>query len=287
MENTKHTKQNSTVKSKDKRQLKASILLLFISIAMLFASVYAWYASNKSVDTGFGLSTNDANVLIKDEFKITRIQPGGVAVYNYRKDEDGKYYLIDPEGEWLLNDKGEKQLVKTAHVYNYKKDEDGEYYLIDPEGEWLLDGEGKKQPVNIGGLAPGEALEFEITFERGGSLVGKELHFDIIMFGINGRGKIEGTNFTILGAYRITMLDDEGKPLPGIWLDDYEDGNDPLSQQILSNGGVWNTGNEKTVCFRMTLDLTQLKDFNLPPNALSQKEFDISGVRMVITQTGQ
>lgn len=268
------TEKQNGINTKENRRVVLSAALLALSLVLLCAAVYAWYVGNKNVSTsGFELSADNGDITIADIFVISRGTEAGVySSYHYKKDADKSFYLFD---------------IATD--------------------EWVYDGEGKKISVDIGGLLPGEYLEFEMSFARGGNLEGVGLTYDIAMLGIRGDTftNLEGTKtYTILGVYRINMLDADGNlldkdgriiytdgvPYEGydvvesnIWLDFYDDELEPAYQQTLRGGLDWDASTAvQTVKFRMTLDLTQLAALELT-NVLSEKSFSVSGVRLIIT----
>ena len=270
----KETDKQNGINGKEKRRIALSAALLALSLVLLCTAVYAWDLGNKNVNTsGFELSSDNGDITIADVFVISRgTEQGLYSAYHYKKDTDQKFYLFDPQTD-----------------------------------EWLYDDKGQKTPVNIGGLLPGEYLEFEMSFVRGGNLEETALTYDIAMLGISGETftNLEGTKtYTILGVYRINMLDADGNlldkdgrviytdgvPYEGydvvtsnIWLDFYDDDSEPAYQQTLRGGLNWGEDTAvQTVKFRMTLDLTQLSALELT-NVLSEKSFSISGVRLIVT----
>jgi len=233
-----------------KQQIFMSVFMLTVSLVLLFTVVFAWYVGNRDVAAGsFELTTDNSNVRLTDTFTITKM------MYN-----DVPYY-----------------------TYTYKKDSDGGYYEYDTTTEsFVLDEGGNKKGVQIGGLLPNEYLIFEITFERYGKVV--NMNYNVVMVGISGEG-IEGTDCTVLGVYRINVIDQNNNLSANIWLDDYDDGAQPASQQVMLQNAYWPSADTTvTFKFRLTLDTTQLADLHLTStNVLSEKGISISGIRLVVT----
>ncbi|HPG91833.1 MAG TPA: hypothetical protein PK675_00305 [Clostridia bacterium] len=233
-----------------KRQIFLSTFMLIVSVMLLCTAVFAWYAGNKDVSANsFELSTDSSNVRLTDTFTITRM--------TY---DDIPYY-----------------------TYTYKKDTDGIFYEYDTATQaFVLDDGGNKKGVHIGGLLPNEYLVFEITFERYGKVV--NMNYNIVMLGIWGE-TIEGTDCTVLGVYRVNVMDEYDNLSADIWLDDYDDGAQPATQQIMVENAYWpSTDTTVTLRFRMTLDTTQLTQLQLATtNLLSEKGIAISGIRLIVT----
>lgn len=113
---------------------------------------------------------------------------GYTPVIGVRMDTDGIYYWT-LDGEWLLDDEGNKMRVTgedgndgVTPVIGIAQDEDGIYYWI-INGEWLLDENGNKvQAQYLDGAGSGELIEDIVVDDMGITFIlsdGSELYIPL------------------------------------------------------------------------------------------------------------
>ncbi|MEG1528319.1 MAG: hypothetical protein RR248_02055 [Clostridia bacterium] len=248
-----------------------TLIALFASMLILCVTVFAYVTNSTNASVG--------NINLEASTAQIEIAQNGITIIRTTKDGAN---------------------VKESYFY-YKKDIDGKYYEVNKLGEWITGITFAKKPFNIKGLLPNETVDFIIPVSRVGEAI--DLNYSLAINDIRGsvfKDLTNTTEYSILGVYRVNLLDDNRKELdkngalihqsdgslrPGYnvltdsyWLDIYTDNVAPLTDLYLFNNKVWSKNNKDlTIRFRLTLDTTQISKMQLT-NVLSEKEFSIGSI---------
>ena len=234
-----------------------STLLLLVTVVTVFVVMLprtkAWFAKNDNVTAGgMSLSAKEDYLRFDDTFTAKAVM-GNVTVSQgtFKRADDGKYYLHDGN-QFLLTD-------------------------------------GKKQSLFYDSLFPGEYIEFEMRItcatERIGT--GYRLYFSGLSKSDTFRTRLpdgsDGDEYSILGVYRLALVDDEGKETNQGFLSNY-DTNETSDTQTITTG-TWDKDKMNandgyiTVKFRLYIDLEQYNTLQGKyPNLLSEKNAVIDNI---------
>ena len=242
-----------------------STLLLLVTVVTVFVVMLprtkAWFAKNDNVTAGgMSLSAKEDYLRFDDTFTAKAVM-GNVTVSQgtFKRADDGKYYLHDGN-QFLLTD-------------------------------------GKKQSLFYDSLFPGEYIEFEMRItcatERIGT--GYRLYFGGLSKSDTFRTRLpdgsEGDEYSILGVYRLALVDADGKETDKGFLSDYTNNVTDDNQTITE--GIWDKaamdGNGYiTVKFRLYIDLTQYyKLSGTYSNLLSEKSALIDNIVLAPKEDNQ
>ena len=245
-----------------------STLLLLVTVVTVFVVMLprtkAWFAKNDNVTAGgMSLSAKEDYLRFDDTFTAKAVM-GNVTVAEglFKRDTDRKYYLYDED-----------------------------------KNEFSTDDKGNKQTLYYGSLFPGEYIEFEMRItcatERIGT--GYRLYFSGLSKSQNFTTKptdgSQGTTYSILGVYRLALVDVDGKETDKGFLSDYTnnvtDDNQTITEGIWDKAAMDDNG-YITVKFRLYIDLTQYYELSgTYSNLLSEKSALIDNIVLAPKEDNQ
>ena len=233
----------------------SSLVMMILIAALLIATTLAWFSNNESVTAnGMTISIKDKRVKLADTIKVTRT-------------------------------------LSHSTEYEYRRDENGDYYYLYEDGDFALDEDGNRIPFAIAGLLPGEAVSVTFSYTCTDTLIGEKIKANLC--GIEADSFVEldhpDTNHSVLGVYKYASCigTELGEPE---WVVEYTSGiNDAAPSTVnVFEGAVWNKVSEVAeenyvdVTFRFDFDLEQYYTLKTSTNQLSEKTFTIGELRIEV-----
>lgn len=256
----------------------ASCLFLLVAIVIIVVAVMpkgvAWFSQNKNVSgNGMSLSARADYMRFDDTFTAKAVMNETViASGTYRRDTDGKYYLL-------------------------KVDENGN------ATDEFDTSSGAKKSVFYDSLYPGEYIEMTFRFtcaeSRRNEKSGYKLYFDGLTADKNNKTgcdtfEANKKEYSILGIYRLQVgnYDDKGFNSlndKGVFLNDLKpiDKNNPAPATADIFKGTWSGAEWETITIRLHIDLTEYNKLEgVVSNLLAEKSARIASVVLAPNEGG-
>lgn len=257
----------------------ASCLFLLVAIVIIVVAVMpkgvAWFSQNKNVSgSGMSLTARADYMRFDDTFTAKAVMNETViASGTYRRDTDGKYYLLQVDENGNATDEFDTS-------------------------------SGAKKSVFYDSLYPGEYIEMTFRFtcaeSRRKEKSGYKLYFDGLTPDKNNKTGCDTftaneKNYSILGIYRLQAgnYNDEGKFISsnadGVFLNDLKPIDDsnpaPATADIFT--GTWSGAEWETITIRLHIDLTEYNKLEgVVSNLLAEKSARIASVVLAPNEGG-
>lgn len=256
----------------------ASCLFLLVAIVIIVVAVMpkgvAWFSQNKNVSgSGMSLTARADYMRFDDTFTAKAVMNETViASGTYRRDTDGKYYLLQVDENGNATDEFDTS-------------------------------SGEKKSVFYDSLYPGEYIEMTFRFtcaeSRRNEKSGYKLYFDGLTPGKDNKTgcdifEVKGNKYSILGIYRLQVGNYNGKdfnPLndKGVFLNDLKPISDsnpaPATADIFK--GTWSGAEWETITIRLHIDLTEYNQLDgVVSNLLAEKSARIASVVLAPNEGG-